>query len=324
LISDVLDVSNIEAGQIDIERVPVRLEACVREALAPMADRARANGLDFTLTWDETLPAWIEGDPARLRQIVTNLVENAVKFTDEGFVRVQAVCCKTAPTGGRALELRVIDSGLGIAEQDQSRVFERFVQGDSSTTRRKGGAGLGLSIVRSLVDALGGAVSVHSRSGAGAEFRVVLPLRAVDEPVSGDLHLAQGPRADPLPSVPHDTRVLVAEDNDINYAVLQAYLARAGYAVRRARNGLEAVIAAPDVDLILMDLEMPDMDGVTATRTIRRAEQARGASAVPVLALTAHALQEYRDQAIAAGCDGYLSKPVRMQSLLEAVAAVLC
>jgi two-component system sensor histidine kinase/response regulator len=323
LISDVLDLSNIEAGQIDIERVPVRLEACVREALAPIADRARANGLDFSLTWDETLPAWIEGDPARLRQIVTNLVENAVKFTDEGFVRVQAVCCTTAPTGGPALELRVIDSGLGIAEQDQSLVFERFVQGDSSTTRRKGGAGLGLSIVRSLVDALGGAVSVHSRSGAGAEFRVVLPLRAVDEPVSGDLHRANGPRATPLPSVPHDTRVLVAEDNDINYAVLQAYLVRAGYAVQRARNGLEAVVAAPDVDLILMDLEMPDMDGVTATRTIRRAEQARGASAVPVLALTAHALQEYRDQAIAAGCDGYLSKPVRMQSLLEAVAAAL-
>ena len=323
LISDVLDVSNIEAGQIDIEQVPVRLEACVREALAPIADRARANGLDFSLTWDAMLPAWIEGDPARLRQIVTNLVENAVKFTDEGFVRVQAVCSATASTGGPVLELRVIDSGLGIAEQDQSLVFERFVQGDSSTTRRKGGAGLGLSIVRSLVDALGGAVSVHSRSGAGAEFRVVLPLRAVDEPVSGDLHRAAGPRAAPLPSVPHDTRVLVAEDNDINYAVLQAYLARAGYAVQRARNGLEAVIAAPDVDLILMDLEMPDMDGVTATRTIRRAERARGASAVPVLALTAHALQEYRDQAIAAGCDGYLSKPVRMQALLEAVAAAL-
>jgi CheY-like chemotaxis protein len=217
----------------------------------------------------------------------------------------------------------VIDSGLGIAEEDQSLVFERFVQADSSTTRRKGGAGLGLNIVRSLVDALGGEISVQSRSGAGTEFRVVLPLRVVDEPVSGDHRRTHAPLPTPVPAVPRDTRVLVAEDNDINYAVVQAYLARAGYAVQRAHNGLEAVVAAPDVDLILMDLEMPAMDGVTATRTIRRAEEARGASAVPVLALTAHALQEYRDQAIAAGCDGYLSKPVRMQPLLEAVAAAL-
>lgn len=323
LISDVLDVSKIEAGQIDIERIAIRPEACVRESLGPIADRARAKGLEFSLAWDAVLPTYIEGDPARLGQIVTNLAENAVKFTDAGFVRVEGTRCTVEGTGGDGLLLRVIDSGLGIAEQDQPLVFERFVQADSSTTRRKGGAGLGLSIVRSLVDALGGQVSVHSRAGAGAEFRVVLPIVAVAPAAAREPAHTGGADPVPVPVRRRDARILVAEDNDINYAVLQAYLARAGYTVARAHNGLEAVAAATGADLILMDLEMPEMDGVSATRTIRRGEQARGAPAVPVIALTAHALQEYRDQAMAAGCDGYLSKPVRMQALLEAVAAAL-
>jgi len=238
-------------------------------------------------------------------------------------VRVEAAVGECPGSGEPALQLRVTDSGLGIAEEDQALVFERFVQGDSSTTRRKGGAGLGLSIVRSLVDALGGEVSVDSRAGQGAEFRVSLPLCAVADPVCGDPQRVAIPAPDRHPVQASGARILVAEDNDVNYAVLQAYLARAGHSVGRARNGVEAVAAAADVDLILMDLEMPEMDGISATRAIRRAERARGGPAVPVLALTAHALQEYRDQALAAGCDGYLSKPVRMQALLEAVAAAL-
>lgn len=321
LISDVLDVSKIEAGQIEIERVPVALESCLRAAVAPVAERARAKGLVFDIGWDPSLPAAIESDPARLRQIVTNLAENAVKFTDEGFVRVQVGWREDAPLGGPSLEILVADSGMGIAEEHHDRVFERFVQADSSTTRRQGGAGLGLSIVRALVDALGGDIAIRSRPGAGAEFRVWLPITPLPDAVDTASGLPTDRR---LPaSDAGGALVLVAEDNDINYQVVNAYLERAGYRVRRARNGIEAVAAAFDVDLILMDLEMPDMDGVAATRAIRRAEHAHGIAPTPVLALTAHALQEYRDQALAAGCDGYIAKPVRMQALLDAVAGAL-
>jgi PAS domain S-box-containing protein len=323
LISDVLDVSKIEAGQIEIERTPVELEACIRDALAPIAVRARAKGLAFSIEWDCGLPKWIESDPARLRQIVTNLAENAVKFTDAGFVRVQVAWQSDAPLGQPSLEIRVADSGLGIAEEHQDRVFERFVQADSSTTRRKGGAGLGLNIVRSLVDALGGEISVRSRSSAGAEFCARLPVIPLPDPAAHDPAGECTPTRTGDAARPAGARILVAEDNDINFQVVEAYLERAGYAVQRATNGIEAVAAAFDADLILMDLEMPEMDGVAATRAIRRAEVAHGAPATPVLALTAHALQEYRDQALAAGCDGYIAKPVRMQALLDAVAGAL-
>jgi PAS domain S-box-containing protein len=324
LISDVLDLSKIEAGQIEIDRVPVRLEASVREALATIGDKARRKGLTFEITWDPALPAMVEIDPIRLGQIVTNLVENAVKFTDVGFVRVEAVARGGADPGGVWMDLRVIDSGPGIAPDDQSLVFERFVQGDSSTTRRNGGAGLGLSIVRSLAEALGGDVSVRSREGAGTQFEVRLPIfPAACASSLGDSSSWQLTGTGVALRRPGTARVLVAEDNDVNFQVVQAYLQRDGYEVRRARNGIEAVASARDVDLVLMDLEMPDMDGVAATRAIRQAELAHGVPATPVLALTAHALQEYRDQALDAGCDGYITKPVRMQALLDAVAGAL-
>lgn len=323
LISDILDVSKIEAGQIEIERIPVRLESCLREALAPIADRARAKGLDFGVEWDGRLPEVVLGDPGRMRQIVTNLAENAVKFTERGFVRIEVGRSDAALGGCPAIQLRVIDSGLGIAADAQSRMFEHFVQGDSSTTRRTGGAGLGLSIVRSVVEALGGHISVFSRAGEGADFRVAIPLLslpdAVDGPRSAPAPAGSAPRTAPRAGA----SVLVAEDNDVNFAVLKAYLDTAGYIVERAANGREAVCAAPCVDLVLMDLEMPEMDGLAATRQIRLDEAVRGVPPVPVIAVTAHALQEYRDRSLAAGCTGYIAKPVRMAPLLDVVAAAL-
>ncbi|MFN8622972.1 MAG: ATP-binding protein [Chloroflexota bacterium] len=334
LISDLLDVSKIEAGQIDIERVPMELRAALRAATGPIGEVARARGLDFRLMVDETLPAWIQGDPGRLRQIVSNLAENAVKFTDRGSVRVEALAVQgvLGASAGAVLEIRVIDTGPGISDEAQTRIFNRFEQGDGSTTRRKGGAGLGLNIVKSLTEALGGTVQVQSRPGAGADFRIRLPLVVVPEPVvrhapvgegraSGGLAGALGTG---LPCVsPEAPRILVAEDSDANFAVVQIYLGRGGYQVERAQDGREAVAAAPRCDLILMDVEMPVMDGLEATRRIRAGEAERGAAPVPIIALTAHALEEYRQRCLAAGCTGYLSKPVRMNPLLEAVAAAL-
>jgi signal transduction histidine kinase len=170
-----LDVSKIEAGQVDLEHIPVRLRDCLEGALTPLAARAAGKGLDFQLDFDGALPSWVMGDPGRLRQIVVNLVENAIKFTDRGSLRVEVSRGENSPGGGAGLAIRVIDTGVGIPLEAQTRIFLRFERADVSTTRRKGGAGLGLSIVKSLVEALGGQVSVPRKPGEGAEFRVVLP-----------------------------------------------------------------------------------------------------------------------------------------------------
>lgn len=323
LISDMLDVSKIEAGQFDFEQIPVKVRACLQSALAPIADRARAKGLDFRLMFDESLPAQIMGDPDRLRQIVTNLAENAVKFTDTGHVRVEASRLKARSGTGPRLEIRVVDSGSGISPDAQARIFERFEQGDSSTTRRKGGAGLGLNIVKSLAEALGGQVSVWSAVNEGADFRVLLPLHAVPEAPAGAAPTTLQPDRVLVRDAVRPATVLVAEDTDANFAVLEIFLTKAGYTVTRAVNGTDAVDAATDADLILMDVEMPEIDGLEATRRIRAAERAAGRRPLPILALTAHAVQGYRERCLSAGCTGYLSKPIRKHALLDAVSAAL-
>ncbi len=319
LITDVLDVAKIEAGEIDVEQAPLDVRACVRDAVEPLRQRAEAKGLTLDLILDPALPDAVVGDAGLLRQIVTNLAENAVKFTDAGRVCVEASVAEAVPAQSAEFEILVADTGIGIPPDAQARIFERFVQADGSTTRRAGGVGLGLSIVRSLVDALGGTVALASRPGEGTAFRVRLPMIPVTEP-GPDPQDAAGPALDgPALARAGTTRVLVAEDNDINFAVLEAYLTRAGYPVERAVDGEAAVAAAPGCDLVLMDVEMPGMDGLMATSRIRADERGRGAPAVPVLALTAHALDEYRDRCLAAGCTGYLAKPVRMVALLDAI-----
>ena len=305
LISDLLDVSKIEAGQFEWERVAFPLRARLRQAVAPAAERAIRKGVAFSVSIDEGLPETVLGDATRLRQIVANLAENAVKFTDCGYVSVEAL------GAGTGLELRVSDSGAGVPEAVLPFLFDRFFQGDSSTTRRKGGAGLGLSIVKSLVNAMGGSVSVRNVPGAGAEFRVWVPIEAVAV-------VAEAPLPVAAPVAVGD--ILVAEDNDDNFAIVERHLTNQGYRLERAVNGLAAVSAAArkQFDLILMDVEMPEMDGLEATRLIRA-----GGSAVPIVALTAHAVMGYRERCLAVGCTGYLAKPVRKRELLEGVAAAL-
>jgi len=322
-ISDMLDVSKIEAGQFDLEHVPVRLRACVEGALTPLAARAAEKGLDFQLVFDGSLPSMVMGDPDRLRQIVVNLVENAIKFTDRGRVRVEVSGLENGPDGGAMLGILVIDTGSGVALEAQSRIFQRFERADCSTTRCKGGAGLGLSIVRSVVEALGGQVSVRSEPGEGAEFLAVLPLVAA--PVADHAAARDAGRQPRECGGGGGTpaRVLVAEDTNANFAIVEIFLEKAGYNVTRAVDGQEAVAAARGVDLILMDIEMPGMDGLEATRLIREAEREEGRAPVPILALTAHAVQGYRERCLAGGCTGYLTKPVRRDGLIEIVGAAL-
>ncbi len=198
------------------------LGARLREAMAPVAEKAGGKGLDFELAIDSGLPEIVMGDAARLRQVVVNLTENAVKFTDQGYVRVDV---KAEGTG---MSFRVTDSGGGIPEEALPYLFDRFFQGDSSTTRRKGGAGLGLSIVKSLVDAMGGQISVRNVPGAGAEFQVWVPLEV------GMAVVAAAPSGVPAVSTAH---ILVAEDNDDNFAIVERHLTNQGYRVERAVNG---------------------------------------------------------------------------------------
>lgn len=318
LITDILDVSKIEAGQVDIEPTQVQLRPCLDEVFTDVRARAAAKGLFFSSSWDPAIPAIVECDPGRLQQIVRNLAENAVRFTDQGFVRVEVTCHESSVPGQPVMQIAVLDSGIGISEETQHRIFDRFEQGDSSLTRRKGGAGLGLSIVRSLVEAQGGTVSVTSTPGQGSAFRVCIPLTAVRTSTVAEVADALLPM-----SACGTARVLVAEDDEVNFIVLQAFLQRAGHDVTRVHNGEEAVLAASDHDLILMDVEMPKMDGLEATRRIRQAESERGEEHVPIIMVTAHALEEFRDQCYRAGASGFLTKPMRKHALLEAVAAAL-
>ncbi len=323
LITDMLDLSKIEAGQFDFERVPTVLREVLEAMVGPVGERARAKGLKFSLTMDPALPTRVMADPDRLRQIVTNLVENAVKFTDEGSVRLEVSRWESAPGAVPQLLVRVLDTGSGIAPEFQSRIFARFEQVDGSTTRRKGGAGLGLNIVKTLVEAMGGTVTVQSQLGAGSDFRVILPLEPIpDVGVPAGRVAVETVRA-PVVALGAPTTVLVAEDTEANFAVAQIFLKTAGYVVMRAKNGREAVEMAPNADLILMDIEMPEMDGLEATRRIRSQEKAEGCHPTPILALTGHAVQGYRDRCLAAGCTAYLTKPIRKQSLVDAVRVAL-
>jgi len=250
----------------------------------------------------------------RLRQILLNLVSNAIKFTNEGSVRIDVA---SEPSEGERVWLRieVVDTGIGIPDGACERIFEKFTQADASTTRRFGGTGLGLAITRELVELMGGTIEAESRVGVGSAFRVRVPLRrAKSSEAAGDL------RSQRTPSLRAGLRILLAEDNLVNQKVARALLEHAGCRVDVAANGRLAVERQRrgGYDLILMDCQMPELDGYDATRAIR-AQEAPGHH-VPIIALTANALDADRTCCLEAGMDAYLSKPVERDALLEAVA----
>ncbi len=317
LISDLLDVSKIEAGQFEWDRSAFALRPHLETALIPLAERAVRKGLSFHLNFAPDLPTRILDDPTRIRQIVMNLAENALKFTDAGFIAIDIIRRQNR------LGISVTDSGTGISLAARPHLFDRFFQGDSSTTRRKGGAGLGLSIVKSLVDALGGEINVESVPGQGSRFEVTLPLVAVESEQADPTELQ--PAAGAVVAASPGSRILIVEDHDVNYAILERHLTRNGYSVTRAENGSLAVEAAArqNYNLILMDLEMPEMDGLEATRQIRLHETLSGTPRIPIVAVTAHALLGYREKCLQSGCTGYMAKPVRKDILLATVATAL-
>lgn len=318
MVDDILDFSRLEAGKLALAIADVNVAGLARDVVTLLEPRARDRGLELTLSVDDQMPAWLRVDGGRLRQILFNLIGNAIKFTDAGHVRVTL---GARPSRGRTFRLRctVQDTGVGIAHEAQARLFERFTQADAARQPQRGGTGLGLAICKQLVDLMGGRIGVTSTPGRGSSFWFELvcppghPVRATtaDAPANDD-----GGRADedrPL-------RILLAEDHPVNRFLFREMIESLGHRIDVAEDGAAAVRAAGagDYDLVLMDVRMPELDGIAATRRIRGLAGAR--SRVPVIALTADLAGEDRAVCQAAGMTDCLAKPVKRQELAAAIA----
>jgi PAS domain S-box-containing protein len=317
LINEILDLSKIEAGQMAIESIPCRPSDLVRDAIALFEGRARQKGLHLTARVEPDVPAVVISDPTRLKQILHNLVGNAIKFTEEGSVTVM-LGLEPGRGPGRLL-IRVRDSGIGMSAEQLGGLFRPFAQAERSTSRRFGGTGLGLTIVRHLARLLGGDVAVTSTPGVGSAFTVVVDAPASTE-VGAEAMFASISAADAEDRLPlAAVHVLVAEDGLDNQRLVRLHLERRGARVSVVANGREAVrfLERPDaaVDIVLMDMHMPELDGYGATAEIR----ARGLT-LPIIALTANAMEEDRRRCLAAGCDDYATKPLQPRALIATLA----
>ena len=334
LIDELLDFSKIEAGRLELVPEDFHLGAMVDGVIELLAPRAAARGIRLEVNVAEGLPRILRADPVRFRQILLNLVDNAVKFTDEGGVKVTVTPTERAERP--AMRWTVSDTGVGISKTDLERLFEPFTQADGSTTRRHGGTGLGLAICRHLVDLVGGEIGVTSAPGEGSTFEVVLPYEEAerektereetgrDEDTTDDVRTADttrsqatpnGDQGSPTTASPDGRRLLLVEDDNVGRMIAHRQLETLGYAVDAVENGREALeaLARRDYDLVLMDCQMPELDGYEATRRLRRRET--NARHTPVIAVTAHAMEGDREKCLAAGMDGYLSKPYRTEAL---------
>jgi signal transduction histidine kinase/ActR/RegA family two-component response regulator len=310
LLNDVLDVSKLEAGAIAVRPEPTDIRRLLADVGELMSARARQKHLRLTWTASDAVPRWVGADPLRLRQVLTNLVSNAITFTEKGGVDIALDWA-----AGR-LECRVRDSGVGIAPADRSRIFERFVQADETSRRRPGGTGLGLAIVRELVTLMGGGIDLESTPGTGSTFRFDIDAPEVVE-LAGDAAAPQVRSEGSVVAAP--LRILVADDNATNRHLMRTLLEKRGHDVVFAHDGAEAVEAArvATFDLVLMDLQMPRMDGIEAARAIR---DLPGAERLPIVALTASAVMLDRAKCESEGFDGCLGKPVDRAALNELLA----
>ena len=313
LINDILDFSKIEAGMLHLEKVPYGPELAARQVCALFEPHAQDKGLKLVFQPpSDGAGLMILGDPHRFTQIISNLISNAVKFTEQGQVTV-SLSHIVQEDGQIRVRCTVQDTGIGISEAEAQRLFSAFSQADISMARRYGGSGLGLVISRQLAELMGGQVGFSSQQGQGSSFWFeVCGPRLKDMPIESNAHAAQVPQS-------LDCTVLIAEDNDVNREILVTMLKTAGCRILQAHNGQEAVelSAAEPYDIILMDVQMPQMDGIAATKAIRAREQALGTVRKPILALTANALADDKANCLAAGMDDYLTKPFMRRQILE-------
>ena len=316
VLNDVLDISKIEAGKLDLAPVEFDIETLATRTVSTFTGAAAAKRLDLEVTVDlDATGVWL-GDADRIRQILSNLLSNAVKFTDVGAVSLEVT---TAPKG---LDFIVRDSGIGMSAEALPKLFSKFTQVDDSNERRFGGTGLGLAISRELVELMGGTIVVASVAGKGSEFRVRLPLPRISETPRAPASASPGEI-----SLPQDRRlrILAAEDNPTNQKVLAALLAPLDVELTMVVDGLQAVStwATQDFDIILMDIQMPEMGGVAASLAIRQAEAAQGMAPIPIIALSANAMSHQIAEYMAAGMTAYVAKPIEVGVLYEAIGEAL-
>ena len=316
LINDILDLSKVEASQLELERTGFSLHDLLEKVTEMVAVRAHDKGLSLVCEIAPNMPTDLIGDPTRLRQVLLNLLGNAIKFTEFG-----EVALRVTPDGDSSvmgtLRFTISDTGVGIPSEKLDAVFERFTQADSSTTRRFGGSGLGLTISKRLVELMGGRIWVASVVGKGSVFSFAVPLEIwAGATRRAAMPVGTGP-APPLPAL----HILLVEDSPDNRTITVAYLQDTPYRVDIAENGAIACekFAAGDYDMVLMDRQMPVMDGLTATRAIRKWEQANHRLPTPIIALTAAALKGDREKCIAAGCTAFLTKPIKQEVLLQTI-----
>ena len=317
VLNQILDYSRMEARILELREARFELRPLLRAVVDPFQRKAEHKGLEFTLDIPENVPDELRGDAVRLRQVLGHLVDNAVRFTQRGRVTVSVRrCAEMCPPGqesGREpLLFSVEDTGIGIPEPQQHSVFESFTQVEDYMTRNSGGLGLGLAMCRKLVTLLGGKIWLDSEEGRGSTFSFTVPLLVMESAV-------QPPEPKAVES--SDVRILVAEDNPINQKYIHFALEQQGYVVRSVPNGREAVdlLALEPFDLVLMDVQMPGMDGIEACEAIRRREGEQERKAVPIIALTAHAMQGDRERCLQAGMNGYVVKPVTIDDLVAVI-----
>jgi signal transduction histidine kinase/CheY-like chemotaxis protein len=315
LLNDLLDISKIEAGKLVIEEIPFEIRTLVRDCVTTHQARAHSKGLSLTWRVEPGVPRELMGDPLRFRQILANLVSNAVKFTDQGSVsvRLQTERNDGSPAKPLAVVLDVEDTGVGIPSDKQEKIFEKFAQADGSISRRFGGTGLGLAITRKLVEIQEGRITLRSALGQGSLFRIWLPAAEPREP---GIEVREKSRA--MADERRRGPILVVEDNPINQKVVISLLKRKGYLAEVASDGREAIekLEAGEFRLVLMDVQMPVLDGLEATRRIRANLRFAG---LPIVAMTAHAMNGDRERCLDAGMDAYVAKPVDHKHLLGLV-----
>jgi len=325
LINDILDFSKIEAGKLALDRLDFNFRDILQATTTSLALGAEQKGLKLSCIVCPDVPARVTGDPARLRQIIVNLLGNAIKFTHQGQVTLR-VDVEGSEDEYLLLHFVVADTGVGIPQGKQAIIFEAFSQADSTMTRRFGGTGLGLTISASLVEKMQGRIWVESKEGFGSRFHFTARL---DRPQSAGSTIPAGepvetaisvPAIQPVPKTRSGIRVLVAEDNLVNRTLAVRLLERQGHIVSTAGTGIEALraIEKQEFELVLMDVQMPEMDGVEATRVIRDREKQTGKH-LPIVALTAHAMTGDRQVFLAAGMDAYLAKPIKKEELLGTI-----
>jgi two-component system, sensor histidine kinase len=325
ILRDILDFSKIEAGRMELDPVPISVATLVEETVYPLEVAAVRKGVELRRSTDDQVPPVLIGDPVRLRQVLLNLVSNAIKFTKKGSIEVRA-SFESADADNAVLRFTVKDSGIGLAPEQHQMIFEPFRQADGSTTRNYGGIGLGLSISKRLVELMGGEIGVTSVVQEGSTFWFTARLGLVYqadpfEPVRPALTSLASALA---PGLPQPLRILVAEDNRVNQRVVKALLERRGHTVTLADTGVIALEKAEQgqFDVILMDVQMPEMDGITAIRYLRERDVQRRIH-TPIVVLTAHAMRGDRERFLASGADGYVTKPIQIEQLQAEIDAVL-